>query len=370
MQRLLLAKTLCRIFLPSFRMLSRLFKRFSTDLGIDLGTANTLVYVPEKGIVVDEPTVVAINKRSGQILAIGNEAKNMLGKTPPHLDVSRPLTNGIISDYEVAQKLIKHVIEKVHEDGFSFVTRPRVVICVPLGVTEVEAKAVEDGVMSAGAREVYVVQEPMAAAIGARMPIEDPIGNMIVDTGGGTTQVAIISLSGVVTWKASTIAGDEMNRNIIQYAREVFNLLVGESHAEQIKLKIGSAVLRSEKKEFPMRGRDVVTGLPKEIMVTDGHIQEAIDRSVRAIVDLIKMTLELTPPELTADIHERGMLLTGGGAMLSGLDRVIAEAAEIPVRIADDPLSAVVRGTGILLGDEELLKAVALPPARHTRKRT
>lgn len=350
-------------------MFQNVFKKFSRDMGIDLGTANTLVYVPEKGIVVDDPTVVAINKRNSQILAVGNEAKSMLGKTPPHLEVSRPLTNGIISDYEVAQKLIKHVIEKVHEDGFSFVTRPRVVICVPLGVTEVEAKAVEDGVISAGAREVFVVQEPMAAAIGARMPIQDPIGNMIVDIGGGTTQAAIISLSGVVNWKATTTAGDEMNRNIIQYAREVFNLLVGESHAEMIKLKVGSAIPFAEKREFPMRGRDVVSGLPKEIMVTDAHIREALERSVRAIVDLIKMTLEETPPELTADIHERGMLITGGGAMLKGLDIIISEAAEIPVRIADDPLSAVVRGTGILLEDEKLLKEVALPPARQGRGR-
>ncbi len=333
-------------------------------MGIDLGTANTLVYVPEKGIMIDEPTVVAVNKRSGQIIAVGSEAKQMLGKTPPHILVSRPLTNGIISDYEVAEKMIKYFIEKVHDGGVSIMTRPRVVVCVPLGVTEVEAKAVEDGVIAAGARDVTVVQEPMAAAIGARMPIQEPIGNMIVDIGGGNTQVAVISLSGVVTWKSSLFAGDEMNKNIIQYAREVFNLLVGESHAEQIKIRIGSAIDLGTPMEFPMRGRDVITGLPKEIMVSDQHIREALERTVRSIVNLIKMTLEITPPELTADIHERGILLTGGGALLRGLDIVISDAAEIPVRIADDPLTAVVRGTGILLEDEVLLNEVKLPSAR------
>ena len=345
-------------------MLKSVFKKFSKDMGMDLGTANTLVYVPEKGIVIDEPTVVAINKRSGQIIAVGSEAKHMLGKTPPHILVSRPLTNGIISDYEVAEKMIKYFIEKVHEGGVSFVTRPRVVVSVPLGVTEVEAKAVEDGVIAAGAREVLVVQEPMAAAIGGRMPIQEPIGNMIVDIGGGTTQVAVISLSGVVTWKTSHFAGDEMNKNIIQYAREVFNLLVGESHAEQIKLRVGSAIDMGTPMEFPMRGRDVITGLPKEIMVSDQHIREALERTVRSIINLVKMTLEITPPELTGDIHERGVLLTGGGSLLRGLDQVISEAAEIPVRIADDPLTAVVRGTGILLEDDALLHEVKLPSAR------
>jgi rod shape-determining protein MreB len=345
-------------------MIKRLFGQFSKDIGIDLGTANTLVFVKERGIVINEPTVVAINSRTEQILAVGNEAKEMLGKTPPHIVVTRPLTKGIISDYEVAEKMLKFFIEKVHDGSVMMMSRPRVVIGVPLEVTEVETKAVEDVTIAAGARDVFVVQEPMAAAIGARMPVQDPIGNMIVDIGGGTTNVAVISLSGVVTWKSTHIAGDEMNRNIIQYAREVFNLLVGESHAEYIKLKIGSAMDMGEKLEFPMRGRDIITGLPKEIMVTDGHVREALERSVRSIVELIKMTLELTPPELTADIHERGVLLTGGGSLLRGIDTVIAHAAEIPVRIADDPLTAVVRGTGMLLDSPLLLKEVVLPSAR------
>ncbi len=345
-------------------MFERLYQKFSKDIGIDLGTANTLVFVKDKGIVINEPTVVAINLRTDQILAVGNEAKHMLGKTPPHISVTRPLSKGIISDYEVAEKMLKYFIEKVHEGGLTLLARPRVVIGVPLEVTEVETKAVEDVTIAAGAREVFVVQEPMSAAIGARMPVQDPIGNMIVDIGGGTTNVAVISLSGVVAWKSTNVAGDEMNRNIMQYAREVFNLFVGETHAEHIKIKVGSAMDLGEKIEFPMRGRDVVTGLPKEIMVTDGHIREALERSVKAIVDLIKTTLEVTPPELTADIHERGLLLTGGGSLLRGLDAVISHSAEIPVRIADDPLTAMVRGTGILLDDTALLRQVALPSAR------
>jgi len=342
-----------------------IFKKFSKEVGIDLGTANTRIYMKDKGIVINEPSVVAINIRTEQILAVGNEAKNMLGKTPPHIQVTRPLTNGIISDYEVTEKMLRYFIEKIHEEGFGFLSRPKIVICVPLEVTEVEIKAVEDATISAGAKEVYVVQEPMSAAIGARMPIQDPIGNMVVDIGGGNTEVAVISLSGVVNWKSTTVAGDEMNRNIMQYAKEVFNLFIGETQAEQIKIKVGSALDMGEKTEFPMRGRDVMTGLPKEVMVTDQHIREALAKSVEAIVNLIRTTLEMTPPELTADIHERGILLTGGGSMLKGLDKVIAQNADIPVRIADDPLTAVVRGTGILLEDQDLLKEIVLPSARE-----
>jgi len=345
-------------------MFKNFTQRFSRDIGIDLGTANTLVFIPEKGIVVDEPSVVAIHNKTGQILAVGNEAKYMLGKTPPHITVTRPLSHGIISDYEVTEKMLKYFIDKVHEDSRSFMTRPRVVVCVPLEVTEVEVKAVEDAAVAAGAKEVHVVQEPMAAAIGVRMPIQDPVGNMIIDIGGGNTDVAVISLSGIVTWKSTEIAGDEMNKNIVQYAREVFNLFIGETYAEQMKIKIGSAILSPERMEFPMRGRDVVSGLPREIMVTNEHIHEALERSVNTIISLIKTTLEQTPPELTADIHERGVLLTGGGALLRGIDTVIARAVEIPVRVSSDPLTDVVRGTGMLLEDRELLKEIELPSAR------
>ncbi|MFH0857847.1 MAG: rod shape-determining protein [Candidatus Magasanikbacteria bacterium] len=339
----------------------RLFKNLGNEIGIDLGTANTLIYVKDKGIVINEPTVVAINTKTEQILAVGNEAKQMLGKTPPHIEVTRPLSNGIISDYEITEKMLKYFLNKLQEGGFSFIRRPKVVISVPLEVTEVERKAVEDATLEAGASEVHLVQEAMAGAIGCRMPIQDPIGNMIVDIGGGNTEVAVISLNGIVTWKSSTVAGDEMNRNIMQYAREVFNLFIGESYAEQIKMKIGSAIKHEEKLDFPMRGRDVVTGLPKEVMVSSDHIYHALERSVRAIVELVKMTLEVTPPELTADIHERGLLLAGGGSLLRGLDQVISLAAEIPVRIADDPLTAIVRGNGILLEEPELLLEVELP---------
>lgn len=339
-------------------------KKNKYDIGIDLGTSNTLVYTPDRGIVINEPTVVAINLRNNQIVAVGHEAKQMLGKTPPHIQVTRPLTNGVISDYEVAEKMIKYFIDKVTEGQSGFGGRPRVVTCVPLESTEVEMKAVEDATRAAGARQVYIIQEPMAAAIGARMPIQDAIGNMVVDIGGGNTEVAVISLDGIVNWKSTKVAGDEMNKNIVQYAKEVFNLFIGERYAEQIKIKVGSALPLDEKLEFPMRGRDVVSGLPKEIMIDDEHIREALKRSVQNIVENIKMTLEITPPELTADIHERGILLTGGGALLRGLATVIESKAEIPVRIADDPMSAVVRGTGILLEDAELLAQVALPPTR------
>lgn len=348
-------------------MFNKLFTKFSKEMGIDLGTSNTRVFIKDKGIVIDEPTVVAINIKTEQILAVGNEAKSMLGKTPPHIIVSRPLTNGVVSDYEVAEKMLKYFIDKVHEDAFTLMARPRVVVCAPLEVTEVEIKAIEDATISAGARQVFVVQGPVAAAIGARMPIQDPVGNLIVDIGGGKTEIAVISLGGVVTWKSTNIGGEEMNRNIVQYAREAFNLHVGESHAEQLKIKIGSAMDMGEKMEFPMRGRDVFSGLPREVMVSDHHIREAIMRSVNTIVDYIKMTLELTPPELTADIHERGLLLSGGGALLKGVDKVIAKAAEIPVRVADDPLTAVVRGTGILLSDNKFLKEIALPSARDNK---
>lgn len=344
----------------------KFWHRKGKDIGVDLGTANTRIYTKEKGITIDEPTVVAVNTKTEQILAVGDEAKQMLGKTPAHILVTRPLQHGIISDYEVAEKMLRYFIDKVHDGGLSMLSRPRVIVGVPLDVTEVEAKAVEDAIIAAGAREVFIVQEPMLAAIGGRMPIEDPVGNFLVDIGAGKTEVAVISLHGVVTWKSTPIAGEEMNKNIVQYAREVFNLFVGESHAEYIKMKVGAVMAGPEILQIPMRGRDVISGLPKETMITDAHIREALDRSVRTIIDHIKMTLEVTPPELTADIHERGMLLTGGGALISGLDTMIAKATDIPVRIADDPLSAVVRGTAVLLENPALLELVRLPSARQS----
>ena len=339
----------------------RILGKFSKDIGIDLGTANTLVYVKDRGIVINEPSVVAINTKNDQILAVGNEAKKMIGKTPAHITAIRPLVDGVISDFEVTEKMLKYFIDKIHSEGFNLLPRPRVVIGVPLDITEVEKKAVEDAAYSAGAREVYLIEESMAAAIGCRLPIEEAVGNMIVDIGGGTSEIAVISLGGVVTWKTIKIAGDEMNKNIIQYARSKFNLLLGEKVAEEIKIKIGSAAELKQPLEAQMRGRDLVTGLPKEIIVNDEQIREALAKSIRAIIDNIKATLEVTPPELVADIYERGILLTGGGALLKGIDVAISRATQIPVTVSDDPLTAVVRGTGYLLDDMQLLKNIATP---------
>lgn len=333
----------------------------SKDLGIDLGTANTLIHSRGQGIVVNEPSVVAINTRNGQILAVGHEARAMLGKTPPNVLVSRPLQRGIIADFEVTEKMLRYFFEKLHRETTAFIPRPRVVVGVPLDVTEVERKAVGDAVLSAGAREVHLIEEPMAAAIGAGMPITDPVGNMIIYMGGGTTEIAVISLSGVVTAKSIPIAGDELNRNIIQYAREVFNLLLGEKVAEEIKIDIGSAIDIAETLEAPMRGRDLLSGLPREITVNDEQIREAMGRSVRAIVEHVKSILEITPPELVADIYRRGIVLTGGGAMLRGMDGAISQGTGLPVRITDEPLMAVVRGTGLLLEDAKLLHDVEIP---------
>ncbi|OGY42387.1 MAG: rod shape-determining protein [Candidatus Buchananbacteria bacterium RBG_13_36_9] len=340
----------------------RILGKFSKDIGIDLGTANTLVYVKDKGIIINEPSVVAINQKTGQILAVGDEARKMIGKTPGHITAIRPLVDGVISDFEVTEKMLKYFIDKINQGKFNWIFRPRVVIGIPLDVTEVEKKAVEDAALSAGAREVFLVEEPMAAAIGCRLPITEPVGNMIIDIGGGTTEIAVISLAGIVTWKAIKVAGDEMNKNIVQYARNKFNLLLGEKVAEEIKIKVGSASELKQPLEAQMRGRDLITGLPKEIIVNDEQIREALSKSIKIIIDNIKSTLEITPPELVADIYERGIILTGGGALLKGLDIMISQASQIPVYVADDPLTAVVRGTGYLLDNIDLLKNITVMP--------
>ncbi len=333
----------------------------SKDLGIDLGTANTLIHAKGQGIVVNEPSVVSINQRNGQIIAVGHEARAMLGRTPPHVLVCRPLQRGIIADFEVTEKMLRYFFEKLHRETTAFLPRPRVVVGVPLDVTEVERKAVGDAVLSAGAREVHILEEPMASAIGAGMPISDPVGNMIVDIGGGTTEIAVISLNGVVTAKSITIAGDELNRNITQYARDVFNILLGERVAEDIKTEIGSAAPIGERMETSMRGRDLLSGLPREITVNDDQIREAMSRSIRSIVDHVKSILEITPPELVADIYRRGIVLTGGTALLRGLDQAIAQGTGLPVRITDDPLMSVVKGAGLALEDAKLLHDVEMP---------
>jgi len=339
-------------------MLDNFFGLFSKDIGIDLGTANSLVYVRGRGIVINEPSVVAINQKTGQILAIGEEAKKMVGRTPAHIVASRPLVAGVISDFEVTEQMLKFFIDKVHRAGFSILPRPRVVVGIPSGVTEVEKRAVEDATRNAGAREVYLIEEPMAAAIGVRLPVQEAAGNMIVDVGGGTTEVAVISLGGIVVSRSLRTAGDKLNEDIIQYARQEFNLLLGEKTAEDIKIKIGSAYPLEEKLTATMRGRDLVTGLPKEITVDDSQIRKALVRSVKILVNAVKGAIEATPPELVADIMNRGIILVGGGSLLRGLDQLVADQTEMPVKLAEDPLTAVVRGTGLVLENVDALKEI------------
>lgn len=345
-----------------------LARKISRDLSIDLGTTNTLVYTKEKGIIINEPSVVAVNMRTNQIIAIGETAKNMLGKTPPHISAIKPLVKGVISDFEVTEKMLKYFIDKAYKQDFVILPRPRVVMCVPLDITEVERKAVEDAALFAGAREIYLIEETMAAAIGARINIGEPVGNMVINLGGGLTEISVISLNGIVTWKSIPIAGEELNKNIIQYARDQFNLLLGEKNAEEIKIRVGSAFDLKETMEIEMRGRDLLSGLPKEITVNDTQIREALSRSIKIIIENIKATLEITPPDLIADIYERGMVLTGGGASLRGLDRAISEATQIPVRIADDPITCAVRGTGYVLEHIETLSDIVLPPTSETNR--
>jgi rod shape-determining protein MreB len=339
-------------------MFNKLFGYLSHDIGIDLGTANTLVYVKGKGIIINEPSVVAINKKTGRILAIGKEAKKMVGKTPSHIVATRPLVDGVVSDFEVTEQMLKYFIERVHQESFAFLPRPRVVVGIPSGVTEVEKKAVIDATISAGAREAYLIEEPMAAAIGVRLPVQEAAGNMVVDIGGGTTEVAVISLGGIVASRSSRIAGDELNENIVQFARDEFNLLLGEKTAEDIKISIGSAYPLEENIEMIMRGRDLVTGLPKEVTINDEQVRKALFRSVNVLIDNIKITIEETPPELIADIMNKGIILVGGGALLRGIDRLVSEQTKMPVKIADDPLTAVARGAGIVLEDIEKLEEV------------
>jgi rod shape-determining protein MreB and related proteins len=334
------------------------FGFISRDIGIDLGTANTLVYVKGKGIVLNEPSVVAINQKTGQVLAVGNEAKIMVGRTPGYITAIRPLKDGVISDFEVTEQMIKYFIDRALEKFFTLISRPTVVIGIPCGVTQVEKKAVRDAALSAGAKEVYLVEEPMASAIGVRLPIQEAVGNMIVDIGAGTAEIAVISLGGIVTSKSLRTAGDEINEDIIQYARDEFNLLIGEKTAEEIKILAGSAWPLDETIEAPMRGRDLVTGLPKEVIINDAQIRQAISRSVKTIVANIRATIEETPPELVADIMSRGIILVGGGSLLRGIDKLITKETQMAVRLVDDPLTAVVRGTGVIIENIASLREV------------
>ena len=339
-------------------MLDKLFARVSNDIAIDLGTANSLVYVKGKGIVINEPSVVAINQKTGQILAIGKEAKDMVGRTPAHITATRPLVEGVVSDFEVTEQMLKYFIEKVHKRKFIIGPRPRVIVGVPYGVTEVEKKAVIDATKNAGARKVFLVEEPMAAAIGARLPVQEASGHFVVDIGGGTTEVAVISLGGIVIAKSLRVAGDRLNGDIIRFAQEEYKLLIGERAAEEVKIRIGSAFPLKEKRELPLRGRNLVTGLPEEIMVSDEDIRRALEKSVRLIVNSIKSTVEETPPELLADIMTGGIYLAGGGSLLTGLDTLVQEETKIPTKIIEDPMTAVVRGAGMILENLDVLQEV------------
>lgn len=336
------------------------FLSFSRDVGIDLGTANTLVYVGGRGIVINEPSVIAINQKTGQVVAVGSEAKNMVGRTPSHIVASRPLVNGVISDFEVTEEMLRYFIRRALGNRSSFLARPRVVIGIPSGITEVERRAVKDAALSAGARAAFLVEEPMAAAIGVRLEVQEPVGNMVVDIGGGTSDIAVISLGGIVSSKNLHVAGDKLNNDIIQYARDEFKLLLGERTAEDIKIAVGSVLPQDRELETTMRGRDLITGLPREVLVTDADIREAMRASIAALIKSIRETIEMTPPELVADIIHRGIVLVGGGSLLRGVDTLIERETRIPVRVAEDPLTAVVRGTGIILEDIDKLRDVLL----------
>ncbi len=330
-------------------MLDKFFRLFSKDIAIDLGTANSEVYVRGQGIIIQEPSVVAINQKTGQILAIGDEAKKMVGRTPAHIVATRPLRSGVISDFEVTEQMLRYFIEKANKKRFIINVRPRIIVGIPCGVTEVEKKAVCDATKSAGAREVFLIEEPMAAAIGARLEVQEAGGNFVVDIGGGTTEVAVISLGGIVISKSLRIAGDKLNEDIINFAQEEYKLLIGERTAEEIKIGIGSAYPLKEKRELPMRGRNLVTGLPEEILVSDEDVRRAMEKSVKQIVSEIKIAIEETPPELLADIMARGIYLSGGGSLLRGLDILIQKETKIPTKIIEDPMMAVVRGSGMVL---------------------
>lgn len=339
-------------------MLDKLFKIFSRDIGIDLGTANTLVYVRGRGIIINEPSIVAINKKTDQVLSVGTEAKKMVGRTPGHIVAIRPLIEGVISDFEVTEQMLRYFFNKVHKDAYNFLVRPRVVIGIPSGITEVERRAVEDAARNAGAREIYLVEEPMAAAIGAGLPISDAVGNMVVDIGGGTTDIAVISLGGIVVSRNVRIAGEKMNEDIIQYVRDEFQLLLGEKSAEEIKIAIGAASPLKESMTASIKGRDLISGLPKEIIISDVEIAEAIAPSVNAIISEIRSVVEETPPELVADLMARGIYLAGGGSLLRGLPEMVQKATGITTRLAEDPLTAVVRGCGIILENVDSLKEI------------
>jgi len=333
---------------------------FSNDMGIDLGTASTLVYIKNQGIVLCEPSVVAVQVGTSHVLAVGEEAKRMLGRTPGNIVAIRPMRNGVIADFEITESMLRYFIKKVHNSRR--LVRPRMVIAIPSGITEVEKRAVKDSALHAGAREVYMVEEPVAAAIGVGLPIQEPSGSMIIDIGGGTTEMAVISLAGIVFSKSIRTAGDEMDEAIINYLKKTYNLMIGERTAEEIKVKIGSAYPLDEEMSMEVRGRDLVAGLPKMITVSSEEVREALAEPIAQIIEAIRITLERTPPELSADLMEKGLILAGGGSLLRGLDKLVSEETGLPVHIAEDPLTAVALGTGKVLSEIKYLKRLAVSP--------
>ena len=340
-------------------MFNSFWNLFSNDLAIDLGTANTLVYVNGQGIVLREPSVVAINTITKEVMAVGEEAKQMLGRAPGSITAIRPMKDGVIAHFEVTEKMISTFIRRVHNNRKAFV-RPRVVIAVPSGITQVEKRAVRDSAESAGAREVFLIEEPMAAAIGVDLPVQEPTGNMIIDIGGGTTEVAIISMSGIVFSKSVRIAGDEMDEAIVNYVKKKYNLLIGERTAEEVKIQIGSAHPLKKRMTMEVKGRDLVAGIPKTLLISDEEVREALTETFSTIVEAVKIALERTPPELAADIVDKGVVLAGGGSLIKELDTLLKEAIGLPITLAVDPLSAVALGAGKVLGDPKLLKKIAL----------
>ncbi|MBX9765077.1 rod shape-determining protein [Patescibacteria group bacterium] len=339
-----------------FKIPRKIAERFSRDIGIDLGTANTLVYLKGKGIVISEPSVVAVNSKTGQVVAVGREAKDMLGRTPAHINAVRPLVEGVISDFEVTEEMLRYLVQKAQ--GSQPPLGPRVVIGVPSGITNVEIRAVKDAAKNAGAREVLIVEEPMAAAIGARLPVHEPVGTMLIDIGGGTTDIALISLGGIVRSKNVRIAGDTLNQDIASYIRSEFKILIGDRTAEDVKIAVGSVVKPLVPLQTTIRGRDLVTGLPREIVITDADVREAISGSVASIVEAVKEVIETAPPEVVADVMREGVYVTGGGALLRGLPELLAQELKVPIHVVDDPLTTVVRGTGLILEDAEKYRAL------------
>ncbi|MGA2444087.1 MAG: rod shape-determining protein [Opitutaceae bacterium] len=343
-------------------MTSKLFGYFSNDIGIDLGTANTLVYVKDKGIVLREPSVVAISTSTRKVLKVGEEARRMLGRTPGNIQAIRPMKDGVIADFDITEAMLRYFIRKVRNSSW---VAPRVIIAIPSGITEVEKRAVRESATHAGAREVITIEEPMAAAIGVGLPIEEPSANMIVDIGGGTTEIAIISLAGIVFTKSIRVAGDELDNAIINYMKRAYNLLIGERTAEEIKMRIGSAYPLDEELSMEVKGRDSVAGLPKTIHITSQEIRECLGDTIAAIVDAVRSALERCPPELSADLVDRGFVMAGGGSLLRGIDRLLSDKTGLPVTVADDPLSAVANGTGMVMsGDQNYLLAHITSEAR------